>query len=388
VTLTSLAVGNLMRNKFRTGMTVAAVAVAITAFVLLRTVISAWNVGVEFAARDRIGTRHRVSFVMQLPRRYVDTVRQTRGVRAATWANWFGGKDPRDPSNFFASMAVDPESFLDVYDEISVPADVRARWQADRRGVLIGDVLARRLHARVGDRVTLQGTIYPGDWQFNIVGIYTATRRSMDRSQFLFHWNYLNESLPPTRRDTVGWIVSRIDDPSRSGSIAHEIDRAFEQQDVQTLSMSERAMNASFMGMFAAVLKAINAISLIVLLILLMVIGNTVSMGVRERTNEYGVLRALGFLPRHLVMFILVEAIALGALSGLVGLAVAFPFVQLVVGRALEENMGAWFPYFRIDKPTIVAAFVASVLLGIVAAAVPAFRAARLTVTDALRRLD
>lgn len=388
MTLIGLAARNLRRNPGRTFWTVVGVAVAILAFVLLRTVISAWNVGVDFAARDRIGTRHKVSFIIPLPRRYVDTLRTTDGVESATWANWFGGKNPRDENDFFATLAVDPQSFLQVYDEVDVPADQRQAWFENRRGALIGSSLATRLHLRVGDRYTLKGTIYPGDWEFEVAGIYTSSRKSFDQSQFLFHWDYLNESIPEADRDRVGWIVSRVRDPGSSAALSQRIDRAFEAQDQPTLTMSERAMNLSFMGMLSALLTMIDAVSAIILLILMMLLGNTIAMGVRERTQEYGVLRALGFLPKHIAFFILGEAAVLGLAAGVVGLAISYPLVNLGVGRFLEENMAGYFPYFRIDAFTAVSAVVLAVLLGLASAAIPAIAASRLTVAGSLRRVD
>ena len=147
-------------------------------------------------------------------------------------------------------------------------------------------------------------------------------------------------------------------------------------------------MNNSFMAMFSAILSAMDIVSIIILGILLMILGNTVAMGVRERTNEYGVLRALGFLPRHVAMFILGESIVTGALAGIVGLALAYPIVQLGMGRFLEENMGGFFPYFRIAPATGVEAILFAIALGAIAALIPAYRASRLTIVEALRRVD
>lgn len=386
--LATIALRNVWRNRLRALMTVAGVAVAVVAFVLLRTVVTATEVAVTHAAQDRVGTRHKVSFVLQLPRRYIDTVRGVPGVRAATWANWFGAKHPRHPNDFFATLAVDTDTFFTVYDEMAVaPADL-ARWREDRRGAIVGDVLARKFNLRPGDRVSLQGTIYPGTWEFTVSGIYTATRRSVDRSQFIFHWRYLNESIPERRRDEIGWVISRVDDPRRAAGVARAIDAAFDVQDVQTVSMSERAMNLSFMGMLSGMFKAIDVISAVILAILALLLGNTLAMGVRERTQEYGVLRALGFLPKHVAGFILGEAALLGALAGAAGLALSWPIVQQGLGRWIEENLGGSFPYFRIEARTAVLAFVLAVALGLGSAALPAWRASRLTVTDALRRMD
>ncbi len=388
MTLVGLAARNVLRNPVRTGLTVLGVAIAVIAFVLLRTVIAMWNVAVDNAAADRIATRHKVSFIIPLPRRYVETVRTHHGVEAATWANWFGGKDPRNESDFFATIAVDPESFMDVYDELELPADQRAAWLENQRGAIVGQSLAARLGLEVGDRFTLKGTIYPGDWIFDVSGIYTASRRSLDQSQFLFHWDYLNETLQGGDRDKVGWIVARVSNSAGSAALSQEIDRAFEVMDEPTLTMSERAMNLSFMGMFSALLTAIDVVSVIILLILMMLLGNTIAMGVRERTQEYGVLRALGFLPKHVAMFILGEAATLGLLAGLVGLGIAYPLINFGVGRFIEENMSAYFMYFHIEPATAIGAMALAVGLGLASAAVPAIGASRLTVTGALRRID
>ena len=387
--LATVAARNLARNKFRVILTVLGVAIAIVAFVLLRTVLAAWEVAAEYAAKDRIGTRHKVSFVMDLPRRYIDDVRAVPGVTKATFANWFGGKDPNDPSNFFATLAVDSESFLEVYDEAVITPEERQRWLEDRQGAIIGDVLARRLGVSVGDRVMIAGTIYPGDWEFRVSGIYRATRKSVDRSQFIFHWDYMNESIPEyLGRDRIGWIISRVDDPSQSAEVARRIDRVFENQDIQTTSMSERAMNVQFMAMFDAVLDALNWVSVIIMLILLMILGNTIAMGVRERTNEYGVLRAIGFLPHHVTLFILGESLLLGLLAGIVGIALSYPIVELGMGRFLEENMGGMFPYFRIPWHVNLIALGLAIALGGLAAVLPGWSATRRTIVDALRRID
>lgn len=387
--LATVAARNLARNKFRVILTVLGVAIAIVAFVLLRTVIAAWEVAAEYAAKDRIGTRHKVSFVMDLPHRYIEEVRRVRGVKQATFANWFGGKDPNDPSNFFATLAVDAESFLEVYDEAVITPEERQRWLEDRQGAILGDVLARRLGVEVGDRVIIAGTIYPGNWEFHVSGIYRATRKSIDRSQFIFHWDYMNESIPvELGRDRIGWIISRVDDPADSAEVSRRIDRVFENQDVQTLSMSERAMNVQFMAMFDAVLDALDWVSLIIMLILLMILGNTIAMGVRERTNEYGVLRAIGFRPHHVSLFILGESMLLGLLAGIAGVALSYPIVELGMGRFLEENMGGMFPYFRIPWEVYLISIGLALALGTLAATIPGWLATRRTIVDSLRRID
>jgi putative ABC transport system permease protein len=384
-----VSVRNLGRNKLRTLLTITGVSVAIVTFILLRTVLSAWTAAADHAAKDRIGTRHKVSFIMQLPKRYMDEIRETPGVQGVAAATWFGGKDPKHDQEFFGSFAVDPKAYLEVYDEVIISPEQREAWFQNRRGAMVGDALANKVGWKVGDRVTLQSPIYPGDWEFEISGIYTAVKKSVDRSSFAFHYDYLNESPQAAAagtKDMVGFIVARVDDPGRAAEVAKVIDKRFEERDIQTLSMSERAMNTSFIGMISAVLKAVDAVSLVILAIMVLILGNTVAMGVRERTHEYGVLRAIGFLPKHLAGFVVGEAVAVSVCGGVLGIMVSYPFVQELVGRYLEENMGAFFPFFRIEPGTVVWAIVLATLLGAAAAAVPAYNASRLKVVDALRR--
>jgi putative ABC transport system permease protein len=388
MTLPSLSFRNLLRNRFRTALTMLAVAVAVLGFMLLRTVVSSWQAGVEYAAQDRVGTRHKVSFTMTLPKRYADDIRQVPGVKSAVYMNWFGGKDPRNEREFFGSMAVEGKTFFEVYDEVAVSPAAREAWMTDRKGAIVGDVLARKLGWKVGDKVTLLGTIYPGNWEFHISGIYQATRRSMDRSSFYFHWDYLNESLPVERRDQIGWVVSRVGSASEAAGTTVAIDKKFDDRDIQTISMSERALNNSFMGMLATILQALDIVSVVILFIMALILGNTIAMGVRERQNELAVLRAIGFQPPHLSALVLGEAAFVGLVSGGLGVLLSYPLIQQGLGRFIEENMGAMFPYFRIAPLTVGLALGLSMLLAVLGAIGPALRAARVNPIDALRRVE
>jgi putative ABC transport system permease protein len=386
--LVTLGVKNVMRSRFRTVMTVLGVAVAILAFVMLRTVLSAWTMASEFAAKDRVVTRHKVSFIMPLPGKYLSDVERIAGVKEAAASSWFGGKDPKHPDEFFGSMAVNPKAFLNVYDEIVLDPAEKDAWYTNRTGAVVGDAIAKKMGWKIGDRVILQGTIFTGDWPFEISGIYTTSRRSMDRTSFFFHYDYLNEwkkKNMPTDNDSVGWITSRIEKGQNPASMAKDIDQHFDDRDVQTMSQDERAFATSFLGMISAILKALDIVSVVIMLIMMLILGNTIAMGVRERTHEYGVLRAIGFMPKHLMLFVLGEAAMIGFLGGVVGLGLAYPLVEQGMGRFLEENMGNFFPYFRIPPETWATSLGLSVLLGILAAALPAYQAAKLDVVSSLR---
>lgn len=393
MTRAGLALRNVQRNRLRTLLTVVGVAVAILSFVFLRTMIDAWTGAAEHAAKDRLGTMHRVTFVMPLPRNYFDDFtgengrEKIPGVERATFSNWFGARHPTRESEFFSNLAVHTDTYFDVYDDMIVPPEQLEAWKQNRRGAIIGEALTKQFGWKVGDTVTLSGTIYPGDWKFEIVGVYTTTKRSVDKAQFLFHWDYLNEAASSEMQEQIGWISSRIDDPSRSGEIAAAIDARFEERDVQTRTMTEQALNQEFLGSASAILGALDVVSVVIMLIMLLILGNTIAMGVRERTTEYGVLLAIGFRPRQIGSFIVLEAIAVGLIGGGLGLAIAYPLVQEGVGKFLEANMGAWFPYFRIPGEVAVMAILLAVAAAALAALIPAWRASRLDAVEALRRV-
>ncbi|MBA2321205.1 MAG: ABC transporter permease [Deltaproteobacteria bacterium] len=385
MSLIRLAAANLFRNPLRSALTALGAAVAIVAFLLLRTVLWAWNVAADEAVPDRVVTRHKVTFIMPLPGRYVDDVRATEGVRAATAASWWGGREPNHENEFFATLAVDADTFLSVYDEIVIDPVALEAWKQDRQGAIVGDVLAAKFGWEIGETVKLDSTIFPGDYAFRVSGLYETKRKTFDRSTFLFHWDYFNETVPEEGRENVGWIVSRTD--GGANAVAQRIDAKFDERDIQTTSVDEGTFNRSFLAGFSAVMFAIQVVSFVILGIMMMILGNTIAMGVRERTSEYGVLRAIGFLPRHLAILVLGEAVTLGLLGGLLGLLIGYPVVELGIGRFMEENMGGMFPYFRISAGNALLAFALSMGGAAAAAALPAFQASRLKVVDALRRV-
>ncbi len=388
MTLASLALKNVLRNKGRNVLTIFGIAVAIVLFTLMRTVVLSWTGSVDEAATDRLVTRHKVTFVMSLPKKYIDQIKKVPGVTTASYASWFGGKEPNNPSAFFATIAVDPATFFEIYPEIIVdPAQVEA-WKADRRGALIGDQLAKQFGWKVGQKVVIKGTIFPGNWEFLVSGIYTTESKTVDRSSLWFHWDYLNESPKTLKKDQIGWILSRIEDPRRSAEISKQIDAIFDPQDTQTTTMSEKAFQQSFLGMFSAILTAIDVVSIAILAIILLILGNTIAMGVRERTGEFGALRAIGFQPRHIAGLVFGESLAIGALGGALGLGLGYLFVNKVLGPFLGETMGAMFPHFGINGAIALTAFGIALGLAFLAASLPARRAARLDVVAALRTVE
>lgn len=387
MTLTWLAFRNVGRNRVQTTLTVLAIAFGLVCFLLLRTVLWAWTVAVDEGVKDRIASWNKVTFQLPLPSSYVGRARAIDGIRSTTFANWFGAKDPRHPNEFFSPLAVDTDTYFQVYDDMEVAPEQLAAWRADRQGAILGDALLAKLGYKIGDLMTLEGSTYPGDWQFRIVGSYRTKSRTVDRSQFLFHWKYLDESVPDTQRSQVGWLMSRVD-PKRTAELSRALDTMFDEQPIQTLSMSEQAMKLVFLSNFSALLDAVNVICVVILGIIVLILGNTLAIRVRERTHEYGVMCAIGFCRRKIVGLVLGEASIVGAIGGGVGLLFAYLLIDRGIGPFLEDNMGSFFPYFRLPATAAAVGLILCIGGAVVAAALPALRTARLDPVDALRKID
>jgi putative ABC transport system permease protein len=380
---------NLFRRRGRAILTIAAVTMAVLIFCAIRTFIVAWNSGADEAAADRLAIRHKVSITMQLPKHYIDELREVPGVKAATWANWFGAKDPKQRLPFFAGIAVDQNSFFEVQDDIKITPQELAAWKQTANGAIVGDQLAKAFQVKPGDRLVVNSDIYPGDWEFQVIGIYTAVRKTADRSSLIFRWDYLNNDPRAVfSKEHIGWMIARVTDPAGGAEIAKRIDAKFDGNDDQTLTMSERAFALSFLGGFAAVLGAFNWVSLVILLIMTLILANTIAMSVRERTHEYGVLRAIGFPPGHILGFVVGESLLISVVGGLIGIGLVWLLINHGAGPVMAENMNGIFQNFFAPGWVLAVALGAAAVLGIIAGAIPAVLASRLKITEALRRVD
>lgn len=387
--LATYARRNLFRRKGRTILTMIAIAITVLIFCLIRTALVSWEAGADDAAQDRLASRHKVSFTMNLPLKYISDVRQVDGVKMATYANWFGAKDPLKRVPFMAGFAVDKDSYFEVFDnDLAVDPKQLEEWKQTKNGVILGDVLAEKLETAPGKMLKIESDIYPGDWEFKVVGLYTPKRRNADRMSMIMRWDMLNDDPRNAwGKDRIGWMMITVKDAGRGAEVSKAIDRKFDEMDDQTLTMSERQFALGFIGSLAAILSALDYVSAFILLIMVLILANTVAMSVRERTHEYGVLRAIGFSPKHVIAFILGESMLVALAGGLLGVLLVVLLINNMVGPALEQN-GGLFAVFHAPGWLMGLALAIAMIVGVIAGLLPAIQASRRRVTDALRRID
>lgn len=375
-----LLLANLGRHKRRTILTMLSVALAMFLFASLRTVVTTLQNTGEFGGANRLVSMSASGFMVQLPVSYANRLQAIPGVEKVTWANWFGGRYG-DGKRFFATFAVDAESYLEMYPEMSVPADQKEAFLRDRSGALIGARLLDVFGWRVGQNVTLIGTAYPGDWTFTVRGVYTPTDPAINDDALMFHWDFLDERSG--RRGDAGWYIVQIDNPANAATVAKAMDDMFRSSSAPTKTGTEQAFNASFATMWGNVSLLMNTIGMAVVFAILLVTANAMMMAARERTGEIAVLKTIGFTDGRLFVLTMLEAGVITVTGAVLGLGAA-----KVLYKASNFNAMGFLPGFDVTTSTLLLGAGIALVLMLASGIVPALRAARLPVVQALRTVE
>jgi putative ABC transport system permease protein len=281
---------------------------------------------------------------------------------------------------------VEPESFFRIYPEYVVPPEQMAAFLQDRRGVIVGQRLADRFGWKVGDPVSLIGTIYPGDWPFVIRGMYSGDHQDVDETAFVLRFDYLDERMKqeaPGRAGEIGWYVLKIDDPSRAAEISARIDARYDNSWAETKTETEKEFALSFIAMSDAIIVGLRIISYLIIGVIFMVLANTMVMAARERVSENAFMRTLGYQRYHLVGLILGESLVIAAMGAVVGMV-----LLSLVGNGAGVALSQFFPGFAVTTPTYIMAGLIAMLIGCAASIFPIVRAVRIRIVDGLRVVD
>lgn len=372
----------LFRSRTRTLLTLLSVITAFMLFGMLDAVRVAFNSGGSVDGANRLVVASRLSITQTLPVNLRDRIATVPGVRDATYAMWFGGIY-QDPKNFFANYSVAP-NFFDVYRNYEIPADQLAAFKATRSGAVVGEALAKEFGWKVGDTIPLQATIFPrsgsNDWPLQLVGIFRARDRSTannEERQLMMNWSYFDESNDYIK-SKVSWFTVALDNPAHASRVAQAIDALSANSDHETKSQTESAFQQAFAKQFADIGLIVTSIMGAVFFTLLLLTGNTMAQAVRERIPELATLKTLGFTDGSVLWLVLAEAVLLVGVGGAAGMGLA----ALVLPVVASKSMGM-LPT-SVPMQTWLAGIALIVLIGLVVGVLPALRARRLKIVDAL----
>jgi putative ABC transport system permease protein len=382
MTLGSFIVRNTFRNKRRSLLTLLSISFSL---LLLTLMMSIWrtfyiDVGAADSAK-RVITRDRVSLAFLLPAYYREKIRSVPGVVAVAPMTWFGGKYKDDrPENFFAQIATDPDEYLKVASDKIIPADQVVAWQRDRAGAVVDVTLADKYGWKIGDKITLLGTIFPANPELTIRGIY---HRDPPQNALYFNAKYLEESVD-WFKGKAGWYSTQVDGPADVARVSGAIDDMFRNSPERTKTESEKAFQLSFVATLGNVKAFILGICGAVVFAILLVSGNTMAMSVRSRTREVAVLKTLGFTRRRVLSLFVFEAVALAVCGGLLGILGAAGLIQLIT----HSSVAIGIPMdMKVTFPTIVLSLLVAATVGFLSGYVPAYGASRTNIVEGLRHI-
>jgi len=381
MTLGSFVVRNAFRNKRRSVLTVASITFSLLLLTLMMTIWRTFYIDpVAPESANRLITRHRVSLAFFLPGYYREKIRAIPGVVAVAPETWFGGryKDDR-PENFFAQMATDPDEYLTVVPDKILPPDQLAAWQHDRAGAIVDVTLAKKYGWKIGDKITLQGTIFPINPELTIRGIY---HRDPPQNALYFNQKYLEEGVS-WFKGQAGFYATRVASPDDVARVSAAIDDMFRNSPQPTKTESEKAFQLSFIATLGNVKAFILSICAAVVFAILLVSANTMAMSVRSRTREVAVLKTLGFTRGSVLSLFVGEAVALSVVGGLFGVLLAVGAVRLMASASAMGVPGG----LKVTAATAVVAIIVAAFVGFVSGCIPAYNAARTNIVEGLRHI-
>ena len=380
MTLTRFVTKSAFRNKRRSILTALSITFSLVLLTLMMTVWRGFYIDKGSAqAAQRLITRHRVSLTEFMPIYYREKIRTVPGVVTVAPTQWFGGlyKDNK-PENFFAQFATDPDEIFKVQTDFKIPDDQLAAWQHDQAGAVVDSELMKKFGWKIGDRITLRGTIFPVNPELTIRGVFTAPQPTIT---LYFNRKYVEEAVPffKGKTGTFNILAASADDVSK---IASAVDAMFRNSPEPTKTESEKAFQLTFINSLGNVKAFILSICFAVVFATLLVSANTMAMSIRERTREVAVLKTLGFTRRTILGLYVGESVILTLLGGLVGSVLATALVEAVKH---VPGMGFFFLGMGVTGGTFALAIMVAAIVGFLSALLPAYHAAKVSIVEGLR---
>lgn len=379
-----LIIKNLTRKKMRLFLTVFAIFIAFLIFGAVTALKGSLDSGIEMSADNRLVVVHKTNFTISLPYAYVSKVKSIEGVKDLTHANWFGGYY-QEPSNQIVTMAVEPETYFTVYSELIIDPQQKQKWLKNQSGALVGERIATANNWKVGDRIPISSNIFSHKdgghtWEFVIDGIFSAQEKQTDTGYVIFHYKYFKETQT-FGGNSVGWLVLTTESPELNEKVSKAIDTEFANSSAETETSTEKAFNKAFIEQIGNIGLIIFGVVFMAFFTILVVVGNTMILAIRERTKEIAVLKTLGFTSIRIFKMILAESLLLSFFGGLLGMSVSYLLL-----RGISDFVTRFLPNLVITQEIFFQSLGYMLLLGLITGIVPAVNALRLNIISGFNR--
>ncbi len=380
----TLIIKNLTRKKTRLFLTTFAIFIAFLIFGAVTALKGSLDSGIEMSADNRLVVVHKTNFTVSLPFAYVNKTKSIEGVKDVTHANWFGGYF-QEPSNQIVTMAVDPETYFKVYNELVIDPTQKQQWLKNQTGMLVGERMAKANNWKIGDRIPISSNIFSHKdgghtWEFVIDGIFSAQEKQTDTGYLIFHYKYFKETHT-FGGNSVGWLVLTTQSPELNETVSKAIDAEFANSSAETETSTEKAFNKAFIEQIGNIGLIIFGVVFMAFFTILIVVGNTMILAIRERTNEIAVLKTLGFTSIRIFTLILAESLLLAFFGGLLGMGIS----QLLL-KAISDFVARFLPNLLITQEIFLQSLGYMLLLGLITGIIPAVNALRLNIVTAFNR--
>lgn len=382
MSITKLVFKNITRHKLRSFLLILCIFVAFIVYGVLKTFERAMTAGVEFSAANRLVTVNKINFTQTMPYAYYNKVASVEGVQAVTFARWFAGYY-QEPKNFVMSLAVDPTSFLTVYDEFVLDPKEKKDFLQDRTGLMVGRSVATKNNWKVGDKIPLASSIFSNKngghtWDFTIRAIFDGNKPQVDTNFVALHYKYFDLSAT-FGTGTIGWMVLLTQSPKLNASISKQIDEMFANSPFETRTTTESAFNKAFIEQIGNISLIIQSVVSIAFLTILMIVGNTMYLAIRERTKEIAILKTIGFAQKTLFGMVICESLLLTLCGGIPAIIMVFVIVKL-----LASVLVGFLPGLSVPISVVGTSFLWMLALSLLTAIIPAYNAMRLRIITAL----
>jgi len=377
---------NLTRNKLRLFLNSFAILIAFLLFGFLGSLKNAFDSGVELSADDRLMVVNKINFTQSLPISYVNKIKAIEGVKDVTHANWFGGYY-QEPRNQAMTFAVDAESYLKVYADLILSEESKQAWFSNRQSMIVGERMATNQGWSIGDKIPLSSNIFSQrdgsrTWELTISGIFKPANPQTDTNYILMHYKYFNETQS-WGGNSIGWLPITTDDPSLNQLVADAIDQQFANSSAETETSTESQFNKAFLEQLGDIGLIITGVVIAGFFTILLVVGTSMAQTVSERTSEIAVLKTLGFSAKRIFALVLSESLLLSLMGGLLGLFIAS---FMVTGASQDPQLQNMLPNLIMGQDVIIQSILFMLALGLVTGFIPAWRAMKLNIIDALNK--